>query len=205
MTKTQIAILWGLTILVVISFIVLGRIISRPAAQALPISMLPAKTYHLSQVDYSARGYYARAQQAASSWQGDAQLVSASAHWPFVRLDNLSQPTTWTFQFFSPATQRIYVTSVDDKSVTFVRSSLTPYPLAVVTVDRWQIDSPAALNAWLNGGGGQFLELNPAVDVSARLVAGDRDSAEWVVVGSVSGSPDVQITRIDAATGDAVD
>lgn len=205
MTKTQIAILWGLAVLVVAVFVVLGQVLSRPAAQDMQITPPPGKTYSLPQVAYSARGFYARALQAASSWQSDAQLVSAAAHWSFARLDHLSQPTTWTFQFFSPGTQRIYVAGVDEQTVTFIRSSLTPYPLATMTADRWQIDSPEALNTWLNYGGGRFLELNPAVDVSARLVAGSGDSIEWVVVGSVSGVPDVQVSHIDAATGNVTE
>ncbi|MBN1937841.1 MAG: hypothetical protein JW934_24520 [Anaerolineae bacterium] len=201
MTKTQIAILWGLALVVIVAFVVAGRLISRPADQNVPFVSPPGKTYHLPQVAYSAKGVYERALQAAASWQGDAQLVSATAYWAFVRLDHFSQPVEWVFQFFSPSTQRIYVASVNDTSVTPIRSSLTPYPLAAVSIGQWQVDSHEALNTWLNQGGGRLLELHPAVDVSARLVAGTEGVAEWVVVGAIQDVPEVQMTRIDAATG----
>lgn len=200
MSKTQIAVLWGFTLVIVLAFVVGGQLLSRPATTEAMMTW-PGKVYSLPQVPYSARGFYERAQQAATSWQSDAQLASAAATWPFVRLDHLSQPTTWTFQFFSPGTQSIYVVAVDEKNVTFIRSSLTPYPLATMQVEQWRVDSYEALNTWLNQGGGRFLELRPAVDVIARLVAGDGNTIQWVVVGNVSGTDEAHVVRLDATTG----
>ncbi len=199
MSKTQIAILWGFTLVIVLAFVVAGQFLSRSTATEMPVTQ-STRVYSLPQVPYSARGFYDRAWQAALSWQSDAQLASAAAYWPFVRLDHLSQPTTWTFQFFSPATQHIYVIAVDERNINVIRSSLTPYPLTTLRIEQWQIDSPEALNTWLNHGGGRFLELHPAVDVLARLVAGN-ENIEWVIAGNVSGTDEVYVVRLNATTG----
>ena len=201
MTKTQIAILWGLAVVILVAFFIVGRVLSRPTQEGLDLPGLPGKTYSLPGVPFAAKAFFPRAQQAALSWQGDAQFVSATASWPFVRLDNLSMPVEWVFQFFSSATQKMFIVSVDEKTVTPMRSSLTPYPLPTASVDMWKVDSYEAINAWLNHGGGDFLDAHPAVDVSARLLVSQEGQLEWLVVGTLQNSQEIQLTRVNAENG----
>jgi hypothetical protein len=124
--------------------------------------------------------------QAAKEWQPDAGLVSVAASWPFATLDDLSSPVDWTFTFYSPGTQRVYVLNVHSEQSMLIRETLSPYPLVVVASDMWQVDSHQALNAWLNGGGGEFLGGYPVVDVSVRLRVDD-GRAVWAVIGAGRG------------------
>ncbi|MFL7809942.1 MAG: hypothetical protein AB8I80_15000, partial [Anaerolineae bacterium] len=97
MSKTQLVILWGMGIVVVVVLATLGILVSRagrsqpPAAPPSPTGPSPASptpaqadTYRLPETPYTAKNLYARAQEAALQWQPDAALVSAAASWPFV-------------------------------------------------------------------------------------------------------------------------
>jgi hypothetical protein len=204
MSKTQIAILWGLAVVIVIVFAVLSQVISRPSQGMGPGQLVPDKVYNVAETDRSARKLYPLADQAARSWQADAQLVSATANWPFVELDHFSKPVAWTFQFYSPGTSKIYVLHVDGDQVGVLREALSPYPLAGIAVDNWQSDSHQALAAWLNDGGGRFLSRNSVVDVTARLRHSEEGQLLWVVVGAVRGEQEIQLSRVDAASGEIV-
>jgi hypothetical protein len=203
MTKTQIVILWGAALVVVLVFVLLSRFISRPLQESEPLQAPQVQSYNLADIPQSARRFYPRAEQAAKSWQEDAALVSAAASWPFVRLDDLSLPADWTFQFFSPALQKIFVVNVSETQVAVMRESLSPYPLPVLPLDEWQVDSVQALNAWLNHGGGGFLKAHPIVDVNARLRRSKEGRAQWIVVGVVRSSETVHVVWVDAISGEA--
>lgn len=212
MTKTQLGILWGLGVLVMIVLGALGWALTRtgqpnalsPTATppAMAGSSLPeAAAYRLPEMPYSARNLYGQAAQAAQRWQPDAALASASASWPFASLDDFSKPSDWTFQFYSSATGRIYVLNADQTTVTPIRETLSPYRLPVIDAEQWQIDSHQALNTWLNRGGGAFLKQTAIVDVSIRLSRPQEGVPMWTVVGIDDSGQIVQTERIDALQG----
>jgi hypothetical protein len=213
-TRTQLAVLWGLAVGVVLIFAVLTYVLSRPsptarlsaASQApAPVGTMPrAEVYRLPETPYSARSAYGPAERVAQAWQPDAGLVSAVASWPFSDLDDLSGPVDWTFSFFSPGTQRVYVINARQEQVTPIREALSPYPLPVVALDRWRVDSYQALSAWLDGGGGEFLQDHAIVDISVRL-GGDEGQILWVVVGTDRGNQSAFAVRLDAADGSALE
>ena len=93
--------------------------------------------------------------------------------------------------------------NVSETQVAVLRESLSPYPLSVLPLEEWQIDSVQALNAWLNHGGGGFLKSHPIVDVNARLRRSKEGRAEWIVVGVVRGSQTAHAVRVDAVSGQA--
>lgn len=217
MTKTQLAILWGLGVLVVVVLSALGFLLSQARQPyALSPTATPAETlaettpqalrspqaeYRLPETPHSARNAYGRAEQAARDWQPDAALVSAAASWPFASLDNFSRPVDWTFQFYSPATGRVYVINVNQESVTPIRETLSPYSLAPIEVDKWQVDSYQAVNAWLNRGGGVFLKRYTVVDVSIRLSRPQEGAPEWTVFGVQESGQATHTERVDAYEG----
>jgi len=200
-SKTQIVVLWGLALLVVAVFFVASRVISRPSSASEGSTPLSVGAYALPEVPESARRLYPYADQAARSWQGDAALVSASASWAFAQVDDLSKSTGWTFQFFSPRSQKLFVVSVDGTQATVIHETLSPYALPTVSTSAWQLDSHQALNAWLNQGGGSFLQAHPVVDISARLRQSDSGRPEWMVAGVIRGSQVAQTVRVDASDG----
>jgi len=203
MTRTQIGVLWGTTLLVVIGLVVLSQVLGHPSVSSMTVdpTAVPAAAYRLPDSPDSARSLYAYADQAARTWQADAQLASALSNWAFVELDDLSQPAPWTYQFYSPATGRACTVSVDGTEAIVIRESLSPYPLRPVTGEAWRVDSPQALSAWLEQGGGTFLRRHSVVDLSARLRVSEQGRLEWVVVGLVRDTETMQLVRIDAATG----
>jgi hypothetical protein len=213
MTRAQLAVLWGLAVGIVLVFAVLTYVLSRPylparlsaePATGVPVGALEqGAIYRLPETPYSARALYDRAAGAATAWQPDASLVSAAASWPFADLDGLSGPVDWTFSFFSPGTQRIYVLNVDPDRVTPIRETLSPYPLPAIASTGWQWDSSQALNAWLNGGGGDFIRAHPIVDISAHLGSQD-GQVVWAVVGTARESGSTFAVKLDAAGGDRI-
>jgi len=216
MTRTRIVIPWWLGVLIVVGLGTLGWVLSRSrppealvrtsgpeGAPTLAEAMTPAKAtvstaYRLPETPYSAHSQYARSEQAARNWQPDAALVSAAASWPFVSLDDLSRPVDWTFQFYSPATGRVYTINVGQDAVTAIRETLSPYELPAIDVKEWQVDSYEAINEWLNRGGGAFLKLHPVVDVSIRLARPTGGAPEWTVVGIERSGQRAYTERIDA-------
>jgi hypothetical protein len=213
MTKTQLAILWGLGVLAVVVLSALGFLMSQarqphalsptatPAERPPQAQSPPQAEYRLPETPYSARNVYGRAEQAARDWQPDAALVSAAASWPFASLDNFSRPADWTFQFYSPATGRVYVINVNQEGIAPIRETLSPYSLAPIEVDRWQVDSYQAVNAWLNRGGGAFLKRHAVVDVSIRLSRPQGGAAEWTVFGVQESGQSTHTERVDAYEG----
>lgn len=201
MSKVQIGILWGTAIAVILVFLLLGRFLSKSPQEGVPAMITPAQVYNLPSVPFSARQLYPRAEQAARSWHSDATLVSATASWRFVTIDDLSRPIDWTFQFYSPSTRRIYVVSVNDQQATPIRDALTPYELAGLPPESWQVDSYQALGTWLTWGGARFLRANPVADVNARLRMSAAGRPEWVIVGVADKGQTIHLLQIDARTG----
>jgi hypothetical protein len=204
MTKTQIGILWGLGVLVLVIFVVLSQVISRSSGPSIMLTAPPAKVYRLPENSQSARSLYLSADQAARSWQGDAQLVSATASWSFAQEDDLSGPVDWTFQFYSPGTQQLFVVSVSEETATPITNMLSPYELPVVAIENWRIDSHEALGVWLTEGGAAFLKGYSVVDVSARLRHSQEGRLEWSVAGVVRDSQLFHLVQVDASSGKTV-
>lgn len=204
MTKTQIVILWGLAVLVVGVFVVLSQVVVRRPVEAAVQVTQPVQVRQMPDIAQSAKKFYLRADQAARTWQGDAQLVSTTASWPFARVGDLSVPVEWTFQFFSPGTQVIYVVNVSESAATKIVETFSPYEVQTIDIDRWQIDSPQALGAWLSYGGEDFLNQHSVVDVSARLRFAEDGRLIWSMVGVVRGSQTLHLVKVDAESGEVV-
>jgi hypothetical protein len=168
MSKTQIVILWGLAVLVVIVFAILSQVISRAPSTEMSVTVPPPRQVHLPDA-HSLKKLYPRADQAARTWQGDALLAAATASWSFVQIDSLSEANDWTLQFYSPSTQQIQVLTANEEQVLPIVSSLSPYELSTVAMENWRVDSHQALSTWLNAGGAAFLDRYSVVDISARL------------------------------------
>ena len=205
MTKTQIGILWGLALLVVVVFAVLSQVIARSPGQTMGPQVPLAPVHRLPGIPQSARSLYPRADQAARSWQADAQLVSATASWSFARVDDFSQPIDWTFQFYSPGTGQLYVVSVDEAQALPITSQLSPYSLPAVSPEAWRVDSQEGLSTWLNQGGAAFLKAHSVVDVSARLHHSADGRLVWSVVGMVRDSQVFHLVRVDAESGQVIE
>jgi hypothetical protein len=203
MSKLQIGILWGVALLVVVVFAILTQVISQPQVALSQVTASPERTHQLPQIGETARNFYPRADQAARSWHEDARLVSATASWPFAEQEDLGRATDWTYQFYSPSRQELYVVNVSAEEVTQIVVTLSPYVLPTIAAEEWRVDSPEALGIWLDRGGATFLDSHSVVDVSARFRLSEEGRPEWSLVGVVRDTRTFHLVEIDAVSGGA--
>ena len=136
----------------------------------------------------TARQAYRAAQEAARAWQTDAQPATLAAHWRQTRGRWPSQ-STWTVQFYSPATGRMAVVVVEAGRARLLQETITPYPLPTWAEDRWRVDSPQALEVWWAEGGADFLARHPQAEVAIQLgPAGPADPRPVWTVTAVAGN-----------------
>src|SRR5688572_14465005 len=163
--RRDIILLIGLTAFACFSLITVGLLILRyssteveataPANQPRPIP-----THMIPYTQVTGLGQFKPAQAEALAWAEDAQLVSASANWPGVTsMEQVGQPGSWTYRFYSPAKQRLFISRVTPDNQVHSIEHVVPVTLPPQTLDTgtWLIDSPAALGYWLDLGGAEML------------------------------------------------
>lgn len=149
----------------------------------------------------SARQAFSAAQAAAQGWQEDARPAIVSAHW---RRERGRWPTAvaWTFQFYSPATQKMAVVLVEGGQARLFREDRVPYPLLTFDEGRWRVDSPAALESWWGAGGSAFAARGREMDLLAQLRASDGNRPVWTITGIIGDQ--VWSVQLDGMTGEQV-
>lgn len=184
--------LLGLVLLTIVAALIVGRSVGPAIAPA--AGMVPGGV--------TARQSYAPAAELAGQWSEDARLAAVSAHWPVVEVQEGDQ-TEWTFQFFSPSTQRLSLIAVAGGKARLVRESLSPYPLSTFSPEEWRLDSDRALQAWWNRGGKDLVARRPDADLAMQLRMPDEGGEQpiWTVVGSLSGTEAIVIVAVNATTG----
>lgn len=149
-------------------------------------SELSQPTYQLNAGEITAQSLFPDAQAAALAWESDVQFVSASATWSHASLTELEQPVEWIYRFYSPALQRLLFVIVTPEREVIVRPHLerTRRELRIVNPDEWRLDSPAAITAWLNHGGGEWLKFSADRIVSAQLTQNlETNGPVWTISG----------------------
>ena len=166
-------------------------------------TLVPAYTPVPSQV--TAMTQYPLAQEKASGWRDDAQLVSCRGTWEQTAINLVGKPIEWDYRFYSAQAKLLYfVTVTPDGRVNATQhlGSVNRPPPALPVHD-WQVDSPAALANWLNAGGGRFLVSRPGIDVVAQLSLRSADAdPEWTVVGYDRSTEDYFSVAVQARSGD---
>lgn len=204
MTNKKLILLVGLVWVVVAGVLVLAIVLTSSG------NLEPAAHRSLGSVSETARGVYPLTEKLALDWRDDAVLVGITAGWRAATLENLRQPPTWSFQFYSPGQQETYVTVVTQGEARGVRKTLVPYPLPAIPVDEWAVDSSQAVEMWLDNGGARFLEQHPTdaeLRLQLRAVATNQDGAPqlvWTVTGIVFETNQVKSVQIDATSGKLV-
>jgi hypothetical protein len=204
MTNKKLILLVGLVWVVVAGVLVLALVLTSSG------NLEPAAHRSLGSVSETARGVYPLTEKLALDWRDDAVLVGITAGWRAATLENLRQPHTWSFQFYSPGQQETYVTVVTQGEARGVRKMLVPYPLPAIPVDEWAVDSSQAVEMWLDNGGSRFLEQHPTdaeLRLQLRAMATNQDGAPqlvWTVTGIVFKTNQVKSVQIDATSGKLV-
>ena len=149
-------------------------------------SELSRPTYQLNAGEITARSLFSTAQEAAQAWESDVQFVSASATWNHPSLTDLEQPVEWIYRFYSPSLQRLLFVIVTPDRQIIVRPHLekTRRELRIVNPNEWQLDNAAAISAWLNHGGGDWLQFSADRIVSAQLTQNLKTNGPvWTISG----------------------
>jgi len=186
---------------------ILLNVLDRPLAQPVqPNAPTPglAVQYTPAASDVTARTLYPLALERARSWRADAQLVSARGLWDKTAINLVGRPVEWDYRFYSAEARLLYfVTVKPDGQVAGTQHLRTVNQPPGLPVDDWQIDSPAALTSWLNGGGGQFLGSRPGSQVVAQLSARSAGAAPaWTVVGYDRAKEEYLAISVQAASGE---
>ncbi len=144
------------------------------------------RVYHLQTGPVTALNLFPVARQAAATWESDVQFVSASTTWTHASLTQLEQPVEWIYRFYSPGQQRIVFVIVTPDQRVIVRPHLPKIrrELRIINPSDWQVDSPTAIIAWLNEGGGDWLAQSAERVVSAQLTLNLAENRpEWTISG----------------------
>lgn len=149
----------------------------------------------------SARQAFAPAARLAAQWQRDGRLAVVSSQWSAVGLPS-SGNVLWTFQFFSPSTQRLALVVVEDGVARMLREGLSPYVLPTFSPEDWRVDSGQAWQTWWDRGGRHLMTRGVGVDVVMQLRAsGKGDHPLWSVTGLIAGTDSAFTLVVDASDG----
>lgn len=165
----------------------------------------PQPTHTVTYVAVTGLNQYQSAVAAAQSWAADAQLVSASANWPFVTaVDQIGEPTVWNYRFYSPAKRRLFFVKIEPEGQVetiehAIKVTLPPQPIAM---SDWLLDSSAALAIWLDYGGAKMLQTNPGLELLVQLRSTSQyTSPVWVVTGVDDRTELIRVVAVDAREG----
>jgi hypothetical protein len=181
---------------------------SRPAGQSAfgeaAATPTPVPTYTVEFVEATARQLYPAAEALARSWEPDVQLVGVNASWSATSTDLVGNPTDWSFRFYSPARNRLYLVGVSSTGqavgAAHFQKEATP-PLGI-DLEVWTVDSPEALARWLDNGGGAMLGQDPAADVTIQLgIDPASGQLAWIVTGFGSSNGQSLVLKVDATKG----
>ena len=211
--RQDLILLTGVLSLACFSVITVGLLIFRSQSAAeleIPVTSTPGPqpTHTVTYVQVTGLSQYRQAETAARTWAADAQLMSASTHWPRVTNENqIGQPEQWTYRFYSPAKQHLFVVNVypDNRVWSFEHVAMITLPPPIVDTTVWSIDSPAALAIWLDYGGADLVHRNPGLEVLIQLrsLAG-QSIPVWMVVGSDQRTQDILTVMVDAGQGQVI-
>jgi hypothetical protein len=186
----------GLVLLAVVGALVYGRL----AGPAAPPPMAGAVGGEVT-----ARQSFAPAAELAAQWQEDARLAVISCLRPTVGVHS-GREVEWTFQFFSPSTQRLALVAVAGGAARMVRDSVSPYMVPTFSAETWRVDSDQALQTWWDRGGRTLVTRRPDTDLALRLSVpgGEGEHPVWTIAGLVAGTETVFTVTVDATNGEFV-
>lgn len=133
---------------------------------------------------------YDLAQPVALQWQGDAVLLTARAAWQ-PEVDFRDGRASWSLVFYSAAESATAVISVADARAQFVRTRPQAQLLQAGELTNWQVDSPVAIDYFLNLGADEFMSLHAKVNLILTL--------------DVQGTPTWRSTFLDTESKETID
>lgn len=164
----------------------------------------PVATYELAFNEHTAKAAYRQAEPEAGTWQDDVQLVAAAASWVDATVDSVGGARGWDLRFYSPGHERILFAAYTPDQPVATRAHLysSRGNPQLINPSEWVVDSNEAITAWVNNGGGVFLETYPDNTVEVLLhQRADRDRPVWDIIGVNTDQSQVFYLTIDATSG----
>ena len=147
------------------------------------------------------------AQQAATTWQADAQLIKTTATWPqgLTKEDISSGRAAWSFTFYSPSSQTIAVLSIVDNQATLVSDNKVNRALDPRADIDWRIDSPEAIHRMLSEGGDTFLQGERITTLIMTLTTDNTSGRiEWFISLFAQQTGRSFTMTLDATSGEVI-
>lgn len=194
----------GCALLGTVGYFILYPGIAPPPAPPGKTIIAPQATVTVVFTQVTAKTMQSAAQAKLSQWAADAQLFAVTATWENAALDSVGEPTFWTYRYYSPSRKRFFFITVGaDGSVMGTthgeRIYDAPYP---IPADDWVVDSPAAVNTWLNYGGIALVSAAPNLQVVAQLQVNEPNAPlQWTVAGYDKTTKMYHTVFIDARSG----
>jgi hypothetical protein len=153
-----------------------------------------------SRATHTAQSAYALAEPVAGAWAPDARLVNASGTWP----QNAFAPdgANWAFLFHSRDEEATALVSVEGERATLIGPTPSDRQVEPVGLERWDVDSPAVVEAALGEGGQDFIDSHEDVEMALTLET-DRELI-WRVIFFATGTGENLELLISPATGQVV-
>ncbi len=155
------------TILIVTN-VRLGVVTSGPSTTALPFQI------------QSARQSYAQVEKWSTQWAPDAGLVAGSTS-VTRQADQQGKAGGWTFQIYSPTTQRLALVLVDHEQVRVLRVIDTLYPQTAFQTNDWKIDSETFMESWWAETGKTIWNVPQAQTLYLHLGIHQRGIPSWQI------------------------
>ena len=127
----------------------------------------------------TAREGYRAALPTARAWSEDAQLWRAQTTWS-AGTELQAPPPAWNFTFYSSSRQATALIITTVESTTLVRTRPVASAPALVAVESWLVDSPAAFDLLHESGGEAFLTIHPRRTMMLTLHAAE--SLRWQAI-----------------------
>ena len=156
----------------------------------------------------TAQEAYRLAEEVARAWQPDAELSNASSSWRggATPQELLEGKTTWGFHFISPSTSQFCIVSVVGDEARVIESDSIPRVPVLLALADWHVDSPQALNVFLDQGGRDFLAAHAGADVHLHLLTRiENETLLWLASGLSPDDGVAHTVSINAVTGAVVE
>ncbi len=125
----------------------------------------------------TAREAYATLNQWLSGWAQDGAVVALSCTF---QKENES-PVGWTFQVYSPASQKLANVLIEGSNVWVLRELTALYPQQALPLDTWAVDSSTVLDTWWAGRGQLLWSQSQAQTLALHLGTRPEGGLTWQV------------------------
>lgn len=165
-------------------------------------ALRPQATFTVVYNQVTARKFQEMAtERARTIWRDDAQLMAVMSTWENTELNQVGQPSSWTYRFYSPGARRMFFVTVTEAGelIGTLHGEYMYNQPQTVSPEAWVMDSPEAISSWLNYGGATMLAAMPGIQVVAQLQVRNEDSPlTWTVAGYDKVSQNYHTIFIDA-------